>query len=371
MQRVERHSRTRRRIRLLALPSLVMTSLSTFGIYYAAVGVRGSDFKRWNDIARSMPIGTVPAEIERDFNQRFLPSAAARTLLFGVDARAVRMISPERITASDGTVFVREDIDVCHSVPFLARADGRPRDAINVLAALAMRLQTRGIHLIVVPVPSKASIYPDRLHPAYDVARGPDLNAGHREWVAALEAKGLEVFDPSQLLWDCRGETMYFKTDTHWTPRAMEVTAAALAERCRALAPGSAGVQQFESRVMQRVLKGDSPDENDPAGADLVTDYHQILDGGESASFGDEAQILVIGDSNVHLLQEQSGGLAHLLARDVQQGVQSVGLWGVRAPAMVREVEADAQRLKQKKVVVLVFAIRKLLTDDWLPARLP
>jgi alginate O-acetyltransferase complex protein AlgJ len=364
MQTAARHSRFRRRLTALVLPALVLTTLFTFGFHYAVVGVRSSDLSRWADLLRSEPVGNAPAEIERDFNQRFLPSVAARTLLFGTGAPAVRALGAERVTAADGTIFIREDIDVCHTVPFLSRADGRPREAIKVIAALAGRLRERGIRLIVVPVPAKASIYPDRLFPEYDVSGGPDLNSGHHAWISALQTAGVEVFDPSEVLWQHRGETLYFKTDTHWSPRAMEFTATALADYIRPFLDASTPQRRFDARVERHSMQGDLSESPGQAGMETF-EFSQIWKVDTSPAFGDDASILVTGDSNVYLLQERSGGFAQLLAFQLQRDVQSLGTWGVRAPAMIRHVEESQARLDGKKVVVLAFAIRKLLTDEW------
>lgn len=359
----------RRRTRLAALwlPCAVLGVLTVLGGYYAAFGVGAADFHRWADLSRSEPLGKLPAAVEQDFNQRFLAGQAARTLVLGIDLPVLHPRGPDRITSPSGMVFLREDIDLCHTVPLLSRENDRASQALVVLGALADRLRERGTTLIIVPVPSKASICAPEIDPNYDVSLGADLNEGHARWMSAAAARGIEVFDPTEILWGHRDETMFFKTDTHWSPRTMDLVASALAPRIEAALGPAVPRVPFQTRAAKYSYRGDVSENPHPDQYDIHADYIQLVEDGRPLSFGDEAEVLVTGDSNAEQLAPQSGAFAHLLASHTGMPVQNDAVIGIQASRMVSRLDVSLPPVRNKKVVVLVFAIRKLVCNDWTP----
>jgi alginate O-acetyltransferase complex protein AlgJ len=110
------------------------------------------------------------------------------------------------------------------------------RDAwFDLIADVAARLDRDGARLLVVLVPSKASLV--------TVGQPPLPGPAARRYADALtqlRARGVEAVDLRPALGELR-EAAWLRTDTHWTPAGATAAAVAVARRLRALDPGLSG----------------------------------------------------------------------------------------------------------------------------------
>ncbi len=142
----------------------------------------------------------------------------------------------------DGWLFYRPDVDYVTGPGFLAPAQMRQRrhaariqpDPVRAIVQFRDQLAARGIELLVLPVPTKASIEGDKLSAR---ARPNEAlqNGSFAEFQSRLAAAGVRVFDPAPLFMQRKAkapnESLYLRTDTHWRPEAMELVAHELAAR--------------------------------------------------------------------------------------------------------------------------------------------
>jgi hypothetical protein len=156
---------------------------------------------------------------------------------------ALRVGNEQVYLGRDGWLFHRPGVDYATGRGFLdAEAlerrrrggdacEGPPEpDPVAAIAGFADELAGRGIHLVVLPTPVKAVVEPARF--ARRRVAPPFLqNPSFRAFSTALDARGVDVFDPTPLL---LAPDSYLPTDTHWRPEAVERVAAALAERLEA-----------------------------------------------------------------------------------------------------------------------------------------
>jgi alginate O-acetyltransferase complex protein AlgJ len=96
----------------------------------------------------------------------------------------------------------------------------------------AARLRAGGATLIVVSVPAKAAIYPERLHASHSggLERDPAVAAAQQK----LTADGALLFDLGPVLYALKtggagGEALFRAQSSHWSPRGVERAAAAVA----------------------------------------------------------------------------------------------------------------------------------------------
>ena len=111
-------------------------------------------------------------------------------------------------------------------------------DPVKAITQFGEQLKDRGIHLIVMPVPVKPMIEPEFLSPAYRSPSNPLQNPSYAAFLEAMQKAGIDFLDVSQALADDKrktGQSQFLRTDTHWTPEAMEHAAALLAAKIRAL----------------------------------------------------------------------------------------------------------------------------------------
>jgi alginate O-acetyltransferase complex protein AlgJ len=240
--------------------------------------------------------------------------------------------------------------------------------AADALIDLSNQLRRRGIHFTVVPVPAKASIYPELLDPRYNVALGPKLNVQHTEWFASLRSGQVDTLDLTDLLWHAKADGLvFYPTDTHWNNRAIRLAAAEIAAHLRGqvdLPPA----RKYESRWVEYTRDADLIRlANQPSTPrNKVHDrYLQIYNSAGPLQPGDDAPVLILGDSFAELYNTEGCSIAQQLSNalgvDVQSGAKAAGL-----PSDIwNTLQTNPHMLDKKKAVVLVFTIRHVARSEW------
>jgi hypothetical protein len=301
----------------------------------------------------------------------------------------------------DGWLFYRPDVEYVTGPGFLDTARlarrvasarewvDRPHpDPREAILDFHRQLEARGVALLVVPSPVKASVHPERLVRG---VTGRLDNPSYAAFVADLERHGVRVFDAWEALGPVHsadGPPLYLATYTHWEPRTMERVAAALARAVRAAADLPAVAEPGYTWERQRVVQtGDTAVMLDlPEGQVLyppeeVDVRRVVLPDGSPWRPDRGADVLVLGDSfsNIYSLASMGWGdaaglIEHLslaLARPVDRIVQNdEGAFATRA-RLRQEMAAGTDRLAGKRVVVYQFAARELAFGDWQLIELP
>jgi len=111
-------------------------------------------------------------------------------------------------------------------------------DPIKAIVKFKNQLQKRGIDLIVMIIPVKASIYPDILNSS--VSPGKSGTFSHSlKIMAELNKKGVETVDLFSAFSAERkndaiaGDSLYLAKDTHWRARGVRLAAHVVAERIK------------------------------------------------------------------------------------------------------------------------------------------
>lgn len=291
--------------------------------------------------------------------------------------------------APGGWLFFRRDLDYLNGRPFLnnaqmgrARSPSLARDSVTAICDFNAQLASRGIRLLVVPVPVKPCIEAHRFHPVRNPAATPLQNASYAAWLGALEAEGVAVFDPGPLLLErarSTGEPQFLRTDTHWTPEAMEAVAGAVAlkivSKQASAAPHSPSMRPMEITAHGDTvaLLGLSKDQTLLAPQTVL--IHQAAE--QSAVWKPDpgADVLLLGDSfsNIYSLGAmgwgEGAGFAEHLSAQLGRPVDAIlrnsdGAFATRQ-MLQKELVAGKDRLAGKSVVVWEFAVRELVFGDW------
>jgi len=103
------------------------------------------------------------------------------------------------------------------------------RDPLPAIVSFNRQLKKAGVELILLPVPGKVAIYPDKLDRS--AAAGKRLDLHHKAFYAELRAAGVNVMDIADEMIAMRkkGTPAHCRQDTHWSPQAVRKTAAKLA----------------------------------------------------------------------------------------------------------------------------------------------
>ena len=287
----------------------------------------------------------------------------------------------------EGWLFYRPDVEHLTGAGFLTQPEDPGDDPSSALIDLHRQLAERGIRLLVVPVPGKASVYPEKLSPGvFSGLRNPStLNLYRR-----LTREGVQVLDLLPELLQAKLNSLqplYLATDTHWSPSGMHLAARLLAARIRPwLGPPSTWLD-FRRSKAEIESRGDTArmlpfEENShPVRTEKVT-VRPVVDGqGNLWQPKPQADVLLLGDSfaNIYSLEGMGwgsgAGLAEQISFELGRSLERIvrngqGAWSTRRE-LQRSIRQGAGPLAGKKVVIFQFAARELSFGDWRLVDLP
>lgn len=235
-----------------------------------------------------------------------------------------------------------------------------PSQALETISDFKEQVDRAGAELIVVPVPCKAAIYPEKLGATGDLA-APDHAA-----MEALRAKGITVLDLTEDFRQARaaGLDPYCRTDTHWSPAGIALAAKKIAAQIAAR-PWAKDLPQspFSSSESEIAVKGD-------LGGGQDSESIKALAVSPSA-LSRTSPVLLLGDS--HNLVFSAGGDMHatnaglpdLLALELKSPVDAVAVRGSGATPARRNLARRKDNLAGKKLVIWCFAARELTQSSW------
>ena len=264
--------------------------------------------------------------------------------------------------------------------------------AVSAIVGFRDRLADRGIELLVVPVPGKASVYADKLTARAGRA-DPSVREHTRRMIDDLTAVGVEVVDVYDALASIRqmaGEPdlapppqPYMIRDTHWTRWGVARAADTVAKRIRQLGCVPTGSTEYKIKGalvrrhgdVVRMLRNPKIERLFPP-----TEMHceQIVrkDTGERYRDDPSAPILVLGDSFLRIYERDEPGsagfIAHL-ARALRQPVASIVNDGGASTLVRQELARKPELLAGKKLVVWEFVERDIRfgMEGWQEVPLP
>jgi alginate O-acetyltransferase complex protein AlgJ len=243
-------------------------------------------------------------------------------------------------------------------------------------------LSTRGIRLVLLPMPDKAALQASELHGRGESNDTVD-NRDAPEFARQLEQARVAVFDPRRAVPPGKHPPLFLEQDTHYTPTWMQQVARDLGAFLSQHVSLPALTTPLDLRVAPQVATrvGDIVDmlklpEDQTLFVPQTVTVHQVQDAQGNPWEPDvAADVLLLGDSftNIFTLEGMGWGasaglapqLAFALARPIDVIAQNdSGAFATRQ-ALARELAAGTDRLAGKKVLVWEFASRELSAGDW------
>lgn len=348
------------------------------------------------DLWKLLPTPAALRSLEESIQKRASLSAVLRPQFQSLLFRLAGAGNEQAVPAPEGWLFFRKDLDYLNGKPFLekniqdARAKTTPvaPDSIACIVSFQRQLASRGIDLLVIPVPVKPCLESHRFYRGKSLAEAPLQNASYDDWLKTLEAQGIAVFDPAPLLLERArrdGEAQFLKTDTHWTPPAMEAVAQAVA---RKIDPETNPSHALPAKIKSAEVtsQGDTvallglPQDQSLIPPQTVT-IHPVFENQTPWKPDHASNVLLLGDSfsNIYSLGAmgwgESAGFAEHLSASLGRPIDALirnsdGAFATRQ-MLQKELAAGNDRLRGKKTVVWEFAIRELAFGDWKMLPLP
>jgi hypothetical protein len=245
------------------------------------------------------------------------------------------------------------------------------------------QLEARGIALVVMPTPGKATIHPERLSNRYSGHESPPHNRSYASFVRDLEGHGVVVFDPSAVITGLRTvETPAFlATDSHWRPEVVEAVASRLVEVLVARTGLTRAASPYRFHRTSVANIGDlaallglpaGSRLNSPESVTVTRVLHEAGAPWRTVSGGD---VLLLGDSFSNIYSQSSMGwgtsaglaehLSAALGRPVDRIVQNDQGAHATRDLLARQLAERPDRLAPVRVIVYQFAARELAGGDW------
>lgn len=268
------------------------------------------------------------------------------------------------VKGKNGWLFLRSELEYLAKGKFWTE-NIQQNDATAAILDFNNQLKTLGIQLILVPVPTKAEIYPDEIFDKYV----PSSQNSLYDFYKLLGKNGVTVLDLYPLFSKearlSKDRPVYCLQDSHWSGQGIELTTTALANMIKK-EKWYKPQKNYSMSTTKVEIKGD-----------LATDANDVSIGKESLvlkkvageTINESSPVLVIGDSHTlifhsgdDMLAEKSG-LVDLLAAQLGMPVDLIGVRGSGSTSvrvnLYRKSSHQPEWLKNKKLVIWCFSARE------------
>lgn len=270
------------------------------------------------------------------------------------------------------------------------KANKEGTDPLPVITKYHEELKALGVELLLVPVPAKAAIYPEKFNDKTDIKSVPNMSGFYTK----LKSAGVNVLDLEAAFKEERTKNpdkqLYCATDSHWSPYACQLVAKLVSHHCQSppLAIPKAVKDlitlkeeplEFHGDLLTDAQKTALPKEKLPYVRAGITNS----DGTQVSTVFSEpsSPVLVIGDSHLQVFRKGGNMLAALggfidhlqvnLACPVEEiTMQAGGADGPRVE-IARTTSKNPDFWINKKIVVWLFTAREFTQGKWrvIPAK--
>ncbi len=267
--------------------------------------------KRWK-----LALAAVPALI-------LMASAVApavRTQLSGFLHHVLQRGNPAVFAGRGGWLFDTRELEALTGSGPLDPEISAPRqpksDAVATITDFARQLKERGVPLLLIPLPMKASIYPEYITGSDpEASEAPLYHSRQPALYEQLAQAGIDVQDITQAMLQLkeRKTPVFFRQDSRWTPEAMQVLAKAIADQVRKKYPGAAAEAPMiiDAKAIDGVSHGDLAAKlHLAASGSVLMPEKAVMLSFPGIENQPDAPVTLLGDDFVQLFDDPSLGFA-------------------------------------------------------------
>ncbi len=323
------------------------------------------------DLIRHVPDRTGLRAYEKELEQQSIFARSVRPWLQYARFVVLGDAGEKVLPGNNGWLFYKPDVRYLFEPP-------GDEDPLTAITQFHEQLRSRGIQLMVVPMPGKPSVYGEMLTRRLNGVE--QITSPTLTLIDRLRRAGIEVVDLFHLFGKHKGASpvpLYLARDTHWSPAAVDLAAGAVAARLEELGWARPGTVDYNVRPVVVPRRSDiaKMTQVPPIEAfyppEEVT-VGQVHDKKTDAIYHDDpnASVLVLGDSFLRIYQtdepKAAGFIAHL-SRQLRQPVASIVNDGGASTLVRQELARRPQLLDGKSVVIWEFVERDVRfgTEGW------
>jgi alginate O-acetyltransferase complex protein AlgJ len=310
--------------------------------------------------------------------QKFINELAAKS-------RAAQSENAAVIAGVDGWFFLSSDIRFLSAGQFwgadaakVSRAH-KPEsaDPIPAIVDFHDQLKRRGIELLLMPVPPKAAIYPEKILPDVDL-HGETAAPYLAQFYDELRKREINVVDLSPLFLQNRASEhgpVFCKTDTHWSGLGCVLAAQTIKDKIGEKFAGQPR-KNYAAEWKEITIKGDlgdlaGPNIKKPESEKIAVRTISDKEAGAAINPDPNSPLLIIGDSHTlvfHDFLAEKAGLLDQLAYETGFAPDLIGTRGSGATSVrvsfYRRARKDPDYLAKKKMIIWCFAAREFTESD-------
>jgi hypothetical protein len=320
---------------------------------------------------------------ERNLEEASLVAGRLRPGMLDAEFSLLASAGEKALVGRDGWMFYRPSVRYATERASTPPLGGDRADPLPAIKSFYDQLSSRGIRLLVVPVPNKESVYPERLSRRAE-HEGVVICRSTRLLLYRLRAAGIDVVDLFEVFRQAkaaksasdRGQ-FYQEQDSPWTPAGMQVAVNAVA-RC-ILERGwiETGTVDYDALPVTVDRLGDLLRmlhvprlERAFVPERLICEQVVRRDTGRLYQDALEARILVLGDSFLRIYEQDepraAGFIAHL-ARALRQPLATIINDGGASTLVRQDLIRRPRMLSNKRLVIWEFVERDIRdgTEGW------
>jgi alginate O-acetyltransferase complex protein AlgJ len=277
------------------------------------------------------------------------------------------------VAGVDGWLFLRDEARHLSKGPLTPAVTAT---AVSAIKDYHTALAAQGVQLIVVPVPAKAEIYPEKFSATATASAMAERQA---DFISALRSDGVSVVDLAAAYHAHRSahpdERLYCQRDAHWSPAGLELAVREVMAQVKdqTLIKPTAAPATAESIQ----IKGDlqTTPATDALGLETLSLRKPALTDGTATA----ASPLLLGDSHTLVFSAgadkgyhcQGAGLPEHLQAQLGQPLLVVANAGGGSDAarlqLARKALPDPGFWTGRKLLIWCFSVRELTEKKWKP----
>ena len=207
----------------------VFCSLVVLGCFQLIAAARNPDGLEYPKDLKSFREGLSTQILEKQLDQKMPMRTELIALANTLRYQMLNGSGDQVRIGKNGWLFLTEEIQYegDQGKPPVNQPEESLRIRLDLIAAIAQRLNTQGVRLVVALVPDKARIYEQQMsgqaYPSYNTTRYSQVLTE----LANRQVVTVDLLSPLQLA--ALEKPVYYKTDTHWNQDGAKVSAMAIA----------------------------------------------------------------------------------------------------------------------------------------------